>query len=184
MRGLLAMPLSDEQLKQLGRVAVQSALLEANMASIIWDLVGHRDAPDVGRAITRGQAVTRLHELLKDLLATELISDEALADRIRLWAIDAKAAYEERNRRLHAIWLLEPGPEVYRGLVVTRKSVSEEDIFDGSASELEGLADRLKELQLVGRGLMQELAGAAILRPIYEFEAPSDRQSRWEQRST
>lgn len=55
------------------------------------------------------------------------------------------------------------------------KERHEDDISSGTAPELENLAERLKELQLRGRALMQEFLGAVILRPIDEYETTADR---------
>lgn len=122
--------------------------------------------------------------MLKDLVKAGVMKDAELTRRLRDWAIEAKGAYDERTTRLHAIWLLEAGNDVLRGLVVTRETVDEEDIFDGSEAELQKLADRLKDLQLLGRGLMQEVVGGAILRPVAEYEGEADRQKLWSNRST
>jgi hypothetical protein len=98
--------LSPEQTTMLGKIAIGHAFLDGIMEGIVGALVAL--GPDHGvqeraRTVVQGQSTSFLTRCIKRLASQSRDRDQAL----RKWAAEVYAASEERNKVLHAIWLLE-----------------------------------------------------------------------------
>lgn len=97
------MPLSDDQLRAIGRIAVQAAELEFTMNTLVWALVNPSN-PNIGRLAFGNDQFERMQQRAVRLSEEVARHNQELADRIKQWARKAKTLQDRRNEILHAIW--------------------------------------------------------------------------------
>ncbi|WP_344220632.1 hypothetical protein [Kribbella sancticallisti] len=98
----------DAHYLELGRIAAGSALLDGICETLLGTLVGgvdDRDAQDRVRLLTQGQQTSNLTDWLKRLAS----EGGGHALDLKTWATGVRSVAEERNRVVHAVWLMKLG---------------------------------------------------------------------------
>jgi hypothetical protein len=103
----------DDHVFQLGRMAIACGSIELNAARITELLLSPESG--VGDLVTAmidnfGRTITLATRLVTVVLRSDASNDKAtlLADGLDKWLPDAKVVMDQRNRYLHAEWLIHP----------------------------------------------------------------------------
>jgi hypothetical protein len=147
------MPLNDDQLRAIGRIAVQAAELEFTMHTLVSALVNPSNINIGFLAFARDQFSSMQHRALR--LSEELArEDYDLAERIRRWAGEAKKLQERRNEILHAIWVMDQPTGTMVAVRLSRRHAPQAET---PVTELDSLADTMTAAVREGNELFSAL---------------------------
>lgn len=93
----------------VGEVAQQAAVLEGVVAITAWGLAGLEQ--ETARIVVPNN-MDRMLNLISDLLR-QRVRDEGLIAEVEAWVREVRAAYQERNRVIHSVWVGDGGEEPY-----------------------------------------------------------------------
>jgi hypothetical protein len=133
------MPLNNDQLRALGRVTVQAAILEYYMHILVCALVNPSNINIGFLAFSKDQFGSMQDRAVR--LSQEVARDnQQLGERIRQWAGKAKTLQDRRNELLHAIWVMDQPTGT---MVAIRASRQHAPKAQTSVDELDSLADEI-----------------------------------------
>jgi hypothetical protein len=139
-KGRNAMPVSDDQLRAIGRITVSFNTLEFFVNVFLWGFATPQ-SPPLGKVIFEGESFDRVLARVKKLSAHILREDPPSVKRMRDWTGRVSDVQRRRNEVLHANWVLEgPTGEV----VGTRSLRKNEPEVASTATELNRLADDIE----------------------------------------
>jgi hypothetical protein len=99
------MPLNDNHLREIGRIAVAFNILEQTAQSTVQVLMGGDSIPvTVRQEFTIGESFDRLISKMRTLAQLRLPYPDLLVD-LEKWLREAKEVKEDRNRVLHTGWI-------------------------------------------------------------------------------
>ncbi|MDP1744989.1 MAG: hypothetical protein Q8L90_05390 [Bacteroidota bacterium] len=146
--------MTDEYLKQIGRVAVNFSSLEIYLTFSIWELIS--EDQDLGKAITSGMSFNSLSNMFAAICkikingSKELNECEEVTKRINEVNV-------RRNQIMHSNWLTDEGTskvsrlkikaDGYKGIKLTNEYISVEEI-QKLADEIKLLAKDVMELSI------------------------------------
>jgi hypothetical protein len=131
------MPLSDDQLRAIGWITVQSAELEFSLHTLVCALVN----PNINIGRLAFEKETSFASMLfrATRLSEEVSRDNReLGSRIREWAARAGKVYERRNEVLHAIWVQNQPTGEMVAVRLTRRNIPRAQT---AVADLDQLAD-------------------------------------------
>lgn len=128
------MPLSNDQLRAIGRISAAINELELLMNVFAWALI-NRDDLEVGRRVLEGEQFNRVLDKLRRLAEHVLSDDPGLLTRVEDWADHAGEVQRRRSAVLHAVWILDEPTGKMVGWV-HRKDIKEINASAGRLNEL------------------------------------------------
>ncbi len=99
----LETPVSDQYLKYIGRVAVNHAVLDLTIKSLIWEFLGPKQK--IGQIVTAELDFRRLLSLLSSLCRERYKDDKLIVDEIMQLIRRAESTSGKRDKVIHSIWL-------------------------------------------------------------------------------
>jgi hypothetical protein len=99
-----AMPLSDDQLRAIGRTTVSFGQLEHWTFLLLQVFINPKDQ-NIGRVAFEGAQFTRMLETINKLCPFVLGSNPELMGRVKKFTGRASGLAKRRNRVLHALWV-------------------------------------------------------------------------------
>ena len=94
-------PVSDEQLKAIGRITVAFSFLENTIAFFVWELLGREQR--VGQIVTAGLSFNQLVNLFGSLYRHRVTDAEKIA-ALETLLKKIEQAQTERNAIVHSEW--------------------------------------------------------------------------------
>jgi len=137
--------MTDEHLKQLGRLVVNFSSLEIHMAFIVWNMISTDQ--NIGKAITSNMSFSALNNLFGSLSEIHF-KEENLKSDAQTIISKMGELNEKRNQVIHSFWgTNEDNPEIVTRIKFKPKgikglSIQEEQI---GAEKIKILADDIKE---------------------------------------
>jgi hypothetical protein len=135
-------PLTDDELRAIGRISVNFNALENVISAVVWTFVG--PDPMLGVLLTAGESFDRLLSKFKQLAHYRLSEPQHL-DLISGWLPKVRSVQQQRNRILHSAWL-EP-KDRSTGIVAYKITVRgidmDHNLHPYSARELDEIADHI-----------------------------------------
>lgn len=152
--------LSEEQLRQIGRIAVAHAFLELAAMMLVARLV-HEDI-ERGLAVVRGDPLRTQLERISRLIGQPRVDDHdaiepGLRRAIAEWVDEVGQVKDERNRVLHSVWVgsaIEGGPSI--GLSFRRDRTQFHELTDEDMWAIQALLGALAD---EGMDLFHRLTG-------------------------
>jgi hypothetical protein len=139
-KGPNAMPVSDDQLRAIGRITVSFNQLEYWLNLCLWVFV-NPEHPSAAKLAFEGEMFDRVLAKVKKLSAHLLRNDPTWLGRMRHWTKNVKDMKLRRNDVLHAMW-----DDTLTGEAVgVRLLRSNESEIASSSAELNQLADDIEE---------------------------------------
>ena len=151
--------LTDDELREVGRIAIRHALVNQLVQLTLWKLIDQND-DNIGANLTKRWSFSVLSEKLESLVPLR-IQEGDFRDALSQWIVKAKWANRERNSIVHAAltrlhpdderlthFLFLPGEEETEVVVESFKSGALNylaDAFDQIAEEGIELFGRLEE---------------------------------------
>jgi hypothetical protein len=149
------MPLSDGQLREIGRVVVAFNRLEMFLTFLVSNLIVEDE--EVGYALTAGESLPSLLDKLARL-APIRVKDPAVRDRITRLLRLAKSANDRRVDVVHSVWFDFETPLEGWALRFPRRG--DYKVFDLSETALEKIATAIERITQGFADLQPELATA------------------------
>lgn len=146
------MPLSDDQLRAIGRMTVSFGRLEHSASSLLWLLVNENQ--NIGRVAFENERFWRVLDTIGRLCPYALGGNPELQRRIKEWIGKARAVAAQRNEVLHALWAEnQPSGEMV-ALLLTRKNMPKAQT---RAADLDQLAIEVTRAAREVDGILVEL---------------------------
>ena len=153
------MPLNDNHLREIGRIAVAFNSLEEKAQSAVQVLMGESTPLTVREEFTVGESFDRLISKVRSLARIRLPYPDFLAD-LEEWTREAKKIQEERNQVLHTGWIVfyeEPqDADVATALRRTMKNTYGE-LRDYTPQDLYVIAERIQDVGVRLRNLIRRM---------------------------
>jgi hypothetical protein len=135
------MPLSDDQLRTIGRISVSFNRLEYWLNLCLWVLISP-EHPSSAQLAIEGESFDRVLTKVRRLSASILRDDPAWLDRMRHWTDRAGDVQRRRNNVLHAMWHLEGSAGEAVGMRMLSRNASE---IPSTSTELNELVDDIED---------------------------------------
>jgi hypothetical protein len=153
------MPLNNDHLRAIGRIAVTFKGLEDRAGQAVGTLMGEGTPTFVWQAITVGESFDRLLFRIRTLAYYRLPYPDFLAE-LEGWIREAKKVQEDRNRVLHSGWIrwldIEQAPDVATSLKQSARDVMGQ-LQDYTPRDLDGIADRISKVSETLRQLTKRM---------------------------
>jgi hypothetical protein len=163
-------PYSPEMLRGLGLVTLEFSRLDATALEMLGMLTSQDNA--TAQIIAAGQNVSWALDLIRALIAQKL-RDGSLRTALEIWAQEARAVIEVRNRIVHDRWMLNVARTMRTRL---RKQEVVHDFQEWSPEQLIDVARRMWVLHREGQQLLFDIAGAGFGRVITVSDTATETQ--------
>jgi hypothetical protein len=135
------MPLSDDQLRAVGRISVSFNKLEYWLNVCLWVFV-NPDEPGQAQLGFEGESFDRVVTKVRRLSTSILREEPTWLDRMQRWTDRASDVQRRRNDVLHAMWDVEGPTGEAVGQRLLRRNAPE---IASTSTELNRLADDIED---------------------------------------
>ena len=148
--------LTDDHLKQLGRITVNFQLIETVFSFLLWQLNDPKDQRK-GQILTSRMSFSRICDVLVSL-AKYVLSDDERAGRIKEFVRQASQLEQKRNSVIHSAWTsgVEGDVSVRFKYVTSRRKGFQVISERTTPDDLKNIADEAKE---IGDRFLREVIG-------------------------
>jgi hypothetical protein len=155
-------PLSNDQLRAIGRISVNFNELEFALSVLLWALLNPSDI-ERGRRVFGGESFDRIRTKLESLSEHVFSNNAEMRTRISFLTKMAHEVQRRHNEVLHAIWLQEQPTGEMVPLRLGAKQTKQAGI---RATELDALAGEIIGLQKAAFEILDSIPWPARRPPL------------------
>ncbi len=140
--------MTDDHLKQLGRVTVNFQLMEVYISFFLWALVDSEDQGK-GQILTSKMPFSRICDVALALMKRKFADNHVdVVRRIEQHIKKASQLEQDRNTMLHSVWAVGTAedPSTRLKYIISRRKGFEVVVEQVSPGDIQSIADDMKKL--------------------------------------
>jgi hypothetical protein len=161
---------SDDLLKQLGRISVNFQFMETHIAFLTWIFI--KSDQRTGQIVTANLSFSRLCDVCMSLFRHRY-ADQALLEKLDAIIKRASESENQRNLLMHSMWLTQADPADHMRMkyTISRKAGLKVHAEKMTIENIRAVADEMQAvIDALNRFMLELFAGPQIEAPVQVTE--------------